>query len=116
MAFKNPHNKKKARSPVAVRRPRKEKVKQGHLRGLEPVSIKAIDDAAEAYYDVMMERVKLSKEEDETKTALIEAMIGNGQTLYEYDHNGTVRQVILVSKSNVKVKKKTEVHPDALEI
>lgn len=40
------------------------RAKQPKLPGMEPESIKAIDDAADTYYDVMTERCKLSKEED----------------------------------------------------
>ncbi len=86
---------------MAKARTRKPKAKQAYLPDMEPPSIKVIDQCAENYYDVMQERVALSADEDEKKTALIEKMKEHGLERYEYD--GKV--VMLTSKSNVKVKK-----------
>lgn len=89
----------------------RKKAKQAHLDGMEPPSIKAIDDAAENYYDTMQDRVKLSREEDEAKTALIEKMKEHGFERYEYE--GKV--VMLTSKSNVKVKAKNKAEENGEE-
>lgn len=90
------------KKPPRSRKPKGPKAKQGDLGegfGIAP-PIPELDSAAENYYDVMMERVKLSKEEDETKTALIELMRTNNLTRYEYDG----RIVMLTDKTNVKIK------------
>ena len=81
------------------------KKKQGFLPGMDPPSIKAIDDAADIYYDVMTERVKLSKEEDEAKDNLIDKMKEHGLDRYE-TADGKV--VTVTSKSNIKVKRKKD--------
>ena len=82
---------------------RKVPAEQLHIEGTEPPRIKAIDDKAAAYYEVMMERVALSKDEDEAKSNLIEVMVKHGETHYE-TRNGFV--VTVTSKSGVKCKKK----------
>jgi hypothetical protein len=91
---------------MATKRKRapKEKVQQGHLEGLEPPRIKAIDDAADTYYEVMMERCKLSKEEYEAQTALLEVMMKENLTRYVYD--GKV--VTMTSTTKIKVKPNKE--------
>lgn len=81
------------------------RVKQGHLNGMEPESIRAVDDAADNYYEAMRERVKLSKEEDEAKDNLIDKMKENKLDRYESAH-GLV--VTITHKSNVKVKPKQD--------
>ena len=88
-----------------AKEPRAKKPKQGFLPDMEPPSIKAIDDAAENYWEVMMERTKLSKEGDEKKTALIEVMRENKLDRYETPE-GIV--VTLTAKSNVKAKRKKD--------
>jgi len=85
---------------------RKRKARQGHLEGLEPPSVRAIDDAAETYYETMQERCKLSKEEDEAKDNLIDKMKENQLDRYETP-DGLV--ITITSKSNVKAKKKKDV-------
>jgi len=89
---------KKARAPRAKVR------KQQFIPGTEPPVVQAIEDAAENYFEVMTERVKLSKEEDEKKTALIEVMKENGVDRYECQATGLV--VTVTAKSNVTCKKK----------
>jgi hypothetical protein len=86
-------------------RPKRQRVKKGFLPGMEPVSNKKIDAAAENYYETMMERTQLSKEEDEKKTALIESMREAGLERYETP-DGLV--ITLTAKSNVKAKKKKD--------
>mgnify|MGYP001590952941 CR=1 FL=1 len=83
----------------------KKRAKQGFLPDMAPPSIKPIDYAADNYFEVMTERCKLSKEEDEKKTALIEVMKENRLDRYE-THDGLV--VTVTSKSGVKCKKKSE--------
>ena len=88
------------------------KPKQGFLPDMEPPSIKAIDDAAENYWEAMMERTELSKQEDEKKTALIEVMRENKLDQYE-TAEGIV--VTLTAKSNVKAKRKKDATEGAEE-
>lgn len=95
---------------AATKKPRKKRATQGHLNGMEPESIPALDDAAENYFDTMQKRVKLSKE-DETKTALIEAMKEHGLDRYETSYG---RIVTMTSKSNVKCKTKEEAEAENL--
>ena len=84
---------------------RKPKPKQGHLEGMDPPSVRAIDDAAETYYETMQERCKLSKDEDEAKDNLIDKMKEAGFDRYETP-DGLV--VTITSKSNVKAKRKKD--------
>ena len=86
-------------------RKRTPKAKQGYLEGMDPPRIKAIDDAADTYYDVMQERCRLSKEEDEAKDNLIDKMKESGVDRYETP-DGLI--VTITAKSNVKVKRKKE--------
>jgi len=90
---------------MAKTRTKKPKAKQAYLDPeFEPVSIKKIDQAAENYYETMMERTVLSKEEDEKKTARIEIMKQHDLARYEFD--GFV--VTLTDKTNAAVKKKKQ--------
>jgi hypothetical protein len=79
--------------------------RQQRIPGTEPESIKAIDDAADNYYEVMVERVRLSKQEDDAKDNLIDKMKENGVDRYETP-DGLI--VTITAKSNVKVKRKAE--------
>ena len=90
---------------------RRKKPKQGHLDGMEPPSIKALDDAADNYYEAMMDRVKLSKEEDEAKTNLIEKMKEHGLDRYE-TASGYVVSIVNMSKVKVKPVKNQEEESD----
>ena len=83
----------------------KTKTKQGHLNGMEPPRIKKIDDAAENYFEVMQDRCKLSKEEDEKKSALIDVMNQHKLDRYETPE-GLV--VTVTNKANVKAKRKDQ--------
>jgi hypothetical protein len=87
-------------------RQRTKKPKQAFLsEDLAPPIIKPIEDAADTYYDVMVERCKLSKEEDEAKDNLIDKMKEHGVERY-VTRDGKV--VTVTNKSNVRVKKKDE--------
>lgn len=94
---------------MAVTRKKRERTKrtadQGYLpgEGMEPPRHKRVDDAADNYYDTMMDRVKLSKEEHELKDALIDKMKEHGIDRYEMP-DGKI--VMVTHKSNVRVKKK----------
>ena len=89
--------------PKKKREPR---AKKQFLPGMEPPSHKDIDAAADNYYEVMMERVKLSKDEAEAMQALIDKMNQHGIDRYECPH-GLV--VTVISKLKCKVKKKKDV-------
>ncbi len=86
-------------------RKRGPKVKQGFIEGMEPESIREIDDAAENYEEVVQERTKLSKEEDEKKDALIDVMTEHKLDRYE-SPSGLV--VTVTNKKNIKVKHKKD--------
>ena len=85
------------------------RAKQGRLQGMEPPSIKEIDDAADNYFETMSDRCKLSKTEDEQKTALIELMKSNRMSRYE---TGDGLVVTVTDKSTVKCKRKAESNGD----
>lgn len=88
----------KAKKPKSA----KPKAKQGFISGMEPPSYKDIDDAAENYYDTMLERKALSETEDLQKDALIDKMKEHGIDRYEMP-DGKV--VMVTAKAQVKVKK-----------
>src|SRR5262245_24668416 len=90
---------------MATKKAKPKKDRQSFIPGTEPPSIPAIDDAADTYYEAMMERVKLSAEEDEAKDNLIDKMKENGLDRYETKH-GLV--VSVTNKSNVKCKRKKD--------
>ena len=92
---------------MATRKP-----KQGHLSGMEPPSIAELDDAADNYFETMTDRCKLSKTEDEQKTALIEVMKSHRMARY-VTADGLV--VTVTDKSNVKCKRKAEENGDTDE-
>jgi hypothetical protein len=96
-----------------ARKPRAKRPKQGYLHpDMAPPSIPEIDAIAERYYEQMMERVALSKLEDEAKTELIEVMAKHGQTRY-VTLDGFI--VHLLSKSNIRIKKKKDVEANGDE-
>jgi hypothetical protein len=68
---------------AAKTKPKKEKVKQAHLDGMDPPSIQEVELAADAYYDAMMDRCELSTKEKETQGVLQEVMKKHGLTLYK---------------------------------
>lgn len=75
---------------------------QGYLDPeLEPVKIKEIDTAAEAYADARDERMKLSEEETEAQNTLGAVMEKHNLEAYEYDGN----RVTVDRSMKVKVKK-----------
>ena len=84
----------------------KKRAKQKFLDGMEPPSIKEIDDAAEHYFETMTARCELSKTEDEQKDALIDVMKSNKMDRYETS-DGIV--VTITAKSNVNCKRKKDV-------
>lgn len=88
------------------------RAKQGHLDGMEPPSNKKVDAAAADYFEVMQDRLKLTKEEKEAKTNLIETMKAEGFERYETP-DGLV--VTVTSKSGVKCKRKDDVDGDEEE-
>lgn len=86
-------------------RARTKRPKQGRLPGMEPLSVREIDDAAANYFEVMTDRCKLSKDEDEAKDCLIDKMKTHGVDRYETP-DGLV--VTVTAKSNVKCRRKKE--------
>jgi hypothetical protein len=83
----------------------RKRVKQEFIPGTEPPRVREIDDAAETYYEAMMERVKLSKDEDEAKQNLIDKMVKHDIERYETP-DGLV--ITVTNKKNVKAKKKND--------
>ncbi len=86
-------------------RPKRVKAKQGFLPDMEPERLPVLDEAAEVYYDAMLERVALSNKEAEAKDSLIEKMIELGKASYTTP-DGLV--ITATSKTNVAVKKKDD--------
>jgi tyrosine-protein phosphatase YwqE len=76
--------------------------KQSLIPGSEPERIKALDDAAEIYYDAVQERLPYTQAESEAKDNLIAKTIEHGTSLYENDDF----KVILTDTHNVKCKKR----------
>jgi hypothetical protein len=87
---------------MAETKERKKRAKQQRIPGTEPDRDSQLDDAAEVYYDAMMDRVRHSKSESEAKDSLIEMMLSKGVQRYENDHF----TVTATSKTNVAVKPK----------
>lgn len=90
------------------KRGRPAKVKQGHLPGLEPPSIREIDDAAEAYYELNDESWKMRGKVEEARDNLLTVMKRHHLNLYRYED----KEVLVVGKQVVKVKKKKAAEED----
>ena len=92
---------------------RRVKAKQPFLDGMEPERIPALDNAAEAYYDVMMERTELKTKEKEAQSAIDELMIEKQIMTYT-----TIDGITLTRTQKSKVtakKKKAETNGDGEE-
>lgn len=61
---------------------REPRARQGYLPEMEPPRIKVLDDAAEIYYDRMLDRKAANKIEKEAKVDLIEKMKAEGLAIY----------------------------------
>lgn len=98
----------KTKTPRArkAKKPRSTRTKPAYLPGMEPPRIKALDDAADIYYDAMQDRLSESKAEKEAKVNLIEKMKEHGLDVYETAHG---LRVSVINKSEVKCKKKADV-------
>lgn len=88
-----------------AKKARPKRLKQQRIPGSEPPSIPALDDAAETYYEVMQDRLKLTKEEHEAMDSLVEKMSEHGVERYE-TADGLV--VTITAKSKCKVKKRKD--------
>lgn len=88
-----------------AKRPPRKRAKQGHLPGMEPITIPALEGAAANYYDVIMERVDLSKQEADAKQNLLGKMHENKLERY-ITGDGLV--VMCLSKDSLSVKKKKD--------
>ena len=77
--------------------------KQKSLPGMEPESIKEIDDAAEAYVKERDKRVRQTVREVDAKTALIDVMKKNKVSVYK-DRNCTPPLVVTLSDGKTAVK------------
>lgn len=95
---------KKKPRPKRAKRP-----KPTYLPGLEPVSIPALDQAVETYYDSIQDRLPYTEKETEAHDNLQEKMIEHGQDRYETP-DGLV--AIRTSKSKCSVKRKKQVEPE----
>lgn len=89
---------------TATKRKPRDKTKQGHLPGLEPPSIKEIDEAAEAYYDLNDESWRMRAKVEQARDELLEVMKKHKFNTYTYDD----KSVNVIGKFLVKVKKKKE--------
>ena len=86
--------KAKAKTP---RRP-----KQKQIPGMEDITIRAVEDAADNYDDCMHARLAKSKDEKESKDNLIAVMTENQIDRYKMPDG---RIVMVVGKKNVSIKK-----------
>lgn len=86
------------------KRGRPPKARQGHLPGLEPPSIKEIDNAAERYVDRRNDRMEMLQDEIKARDVLEAAMKKHELRVYEYDG----KTVELCMEEKVKVRKKKE--------
>ena len=95
-------------------KPRKRtKAKQPFLDGMEPERIPVLDEAGEAYYDIMMERAGLSKKESEAQDSVNELMAEKQIMTYT-----TIDGIVLTRTQKSKVtakKKKAETNGDGEE-
>jgi hypothetical protein len=98
----------KARKP----RPKRDKAKQGHLQGMEPPSIPAIDDAADAYRECRTERMTLTETEAELQAKLLALMHENKLKTYVYGDPPFVCNVVELEKVKVR-KQKAESNGEA---
>ena len=80
-------------------------VEQGHLEGMAPSRIKAIDQAAKIYHNAKKERMSLTEEEDQAKDNLIDKMKEHDLQIYQTP-DGLI--VTLTATSNVKTKQKNK--------
>lgn len=87
----------------------KKRAKQGHLNGMEPETIREVEDAADVYYEHKNTRIAASKEEKATKINLIEVMLKNKLTSYT-TADGLI--VNFLSKSEVTCRKRDESNAD----
>lgn len=90
---------------TAAKTTRKKRGKQLRIEGMEPVSIRDLDEAAETYHEAKLERRRLSNAEDEAKDNLIDKMKQHGMSRYETP-DGLL--VVVTDKSNIKTSKKNE--------
>lgn len=90
---------------------------QKELEGMEPPSIREIENAAEAYVDVRDKRMKLTEKEVAAKETLIQAVLkhadailpnGDGDRVYRYDD---MVVILKAGKPNVKVRHDTGEEP-----
>lgn len=94
-------------------RPRARRPKQLVIPGTEQQFNPSVEDATATYYDVMMERCKMSKEEDEAKDNLINKMKEAGLDRYE---TADSLVVTLTAKSNLRCKKKRDAESNGREL
>jgi len=83
----------------AKKKPKEKRLRQKPIPGFEEPVVQEIEDAAEIYYDVMLERIEHSKAEDVAKDNLIDKMVAHSMDRYECDEF----VVSVVNKKNVKV-------------
>lgn len=99
MASKAKKRPKKARAA----RPKRQRIKQPFLPGVEPLSDKQLDQATENYYDAIQDRLPYTKAEAEAHDNLQEKMAEKGVDRYETP-DGLI--AVRVSKSKCSVKRK----------
>jgi hypothetical protein len=80
----------------------RKRVKQKAFDGMEEPTHRDIDDAADTYYESMLERQRLSAEEHEAKDNLLLKMTEHGLERYKMPDGKTVE---VLSNKNVRIKK-----------
>lgn len=79
--------------------------RQPELVGMERETIKELDEAAVAYRDKRDERMQLTKDETELRSTLLERMKHFEQDHYRFVDGEETFDVVLETKTKVKVKK-----------
>ena len=78
------------------------RAKQQHFAGMEPPRVPALDSAIEAYVSVRDQRMQLTKEEVQRRSAIEELLAANQLTEYRNEH---FRAYSEVAATKVKVKR-----------
>lgn len=79
----------------------KRRPKQQHIPGMEPPTIREIEDAAETYVTYRDARMRAGESEQQAAANLLSLMHKNNLTEYEYEG----RKVLIAQLEKVKVKK-----------
>ncbi len=94
-----------APDPKAAAKSARARPKQQHFEGMEPPRVPELDSAIEAYVSVRDQRMQLTKEEVQRRSAIEELLRANQLTEYRNEH---FRAYSEVAATKVKVKRLDE--------